>query len=619
MSERQLELLAAALVGAAMLAFATPWWLIALPAAGSMAMWARGPGPARVGAALVLVLAVGSLAHAAEPPEAVPPRAIEGWVVARTDAEHGRHRWSFVLDAWERRWIASVPDTATGREGGSDSAGSAVEAVTAGRRVLVRGRCGTLRARWSWRAARHLAGRCNLTAVEATLPGAWPWRIADAFRSALDQATSGWEPDERALFNGVVVGDDREQSALLRHRFRVSGLAHLLAVSGQNVAFVLLVAAPLLRRPSIRWRWIVAAPLLGWFALLTRLEPSVLRAVAMASVALVAAARGRWATGRRTLAAAVVVMVVIDPMMVWSLGWQLSVAASWSVLVLSRPIARALRGPRWFREVVAVSLAAQLGTAPLLLTAGVAVPLAGLVANVAAVPVAGWLMVWGMTAAPLAGLVGLDGVSWVMWPARLGARWLAAVAGWGADPRWPLLGPPRLLLLVACALPAVLAGWLGSRRSSRCSPTVGMPGVPAAVVVSLIAVVILWPVAEPGEARIEAADGSVLCVADDGATVLVLGSVPDTDAVLRTTSGAAVTSVDAVLVARDNSAVATTLHELRAALRLRWVLGPPGLDLAGVEVVTSGPVGVGGVRLHLGGDPPRWRLVAPDRSVGSAR
>lgn len=616
MSERQLEALALALVGAAMLGLPAPWWAILVVAVVTAVSWSRAPGTGLAGAALVLVMAVGTLARAAEPPPTMPARAVEGWVVARTDAQHDRHRWSFVLDAFGRRFIASLPDSdaENGREGTSP-----IEEVTAGREVLVRGRCGRLDARWSWRAARHLAGRCNLTAIVATRPGALPWRTADAFRAALDHATVGWDSDDRALFNGVVVGDDREQSALLRHRFRVSGLAHLLAVSGQNVAFVLLVAAPLLRRPSVRWRWMVAAPLLGWFALLTRLEPSVLRAVAMASVALVAAARGRWATGRRTLAAAVVVMVLVDPMMVWSLGWQLSVAASWSVLVLSRPISRGLRGPRWCREVVAVSLAAQLGTAPLLLSVGVAVPLAGLVANVVAVPVAGWLMVWGMTAAPLAGLVGLDGTSWVMWPARLATRWLAGVAAWGADPRWPLLGPARLGLLAACASPALLAVYFRSRGAPRTPGGRRSAGVAALGAVGLVGAVVLWPLADPAPMRVDAADGSALCIAADGARVLVLGAVPDTDAVLRATSGAAVTSVDAVAVARDNSAVATTLHEIRSALEVRWVIGPPGLDLAGVKAVDPGQVEVGEVRLLLGDDPPRWTTPAPDGSVGPAR
>lgn len=607
MTERQVELLAAALAAAAIVAFAAPVWVIGGVVITCGVLWLRSSRLTHAGVALLLVLAVGSLARAAEPPARVEARPIDGWVTARTDAEHLGHRWSFVIDAFGTRWVASLPDTVAASE-------RAVETVTAGREVSVRGRCGPSNARWSWRAARHLVGRCNLTAMPATRPGGRHWRTADAFRAVLTRATEGWSRDEQSLFTGVVVGDDREQSALLRHRFRVSGLAHLLAVSGQNVAFVLLVAAPLLRRPSVRWRWALAAPLLGWFALVTRLEPSVLRAVAMASVALVAAARGRWSSGRRTLAAAVVVMVIVDPMLVWSLGWQLSVAASWSVLVLAKPLARHLRGPKWCREILAVSLAAQLGTAPLLVSAGAPVPLAGVVANVAAVPVAGWLMVWGMTVAPAAGLLGLGGETWVMWPARLATRWLAGVAAWGADPRWPLLGRARLWLLLACMVPLFAGVWFGSRsRSPRRRLAYGC------VVGGLAGALALWPLTEPADVNIAAADGSALVIGADGARVLVLSAVPDADAILRTTAGATVTSVDAVVVDRDNSTLATALHQIRSALRVRWVLGPAGLDLTGVDAVPLGPVQVGGVELSLSGDPPRWQILTPDSGAEPAR
>ena len=52
----------------------------------------------------------------------------------------------------------------------------------------------------------------------------------------------------RSLYTGLVIGDDREQPADLADAFRGAGLTHLLAVSGQNVAFALALAGPLLRR-----------------------------------------------------------------------------------------------------------------------------------------------------------------------------------------------------------------------------------------------------------------------------------------------------------------------------------------------------------------------------------
>ena len=75
--------------------------------------------------------------------------------------------------------------------------------------------------------------------------------------------------------------------------FRASGLSHLTAVSGENVAFVLAAASPLLRRLRPWWRWAATLGLIGWFMTLTRFEPSVLRAGVMAMLASSAFVLGR--------------------------------------------------------------------------------------------------------------------------------------------------------------------------------------------------------------------------------------------------------------------------------------------------------------------------------------
>ena len=85
----------------------------------------------------------------------------------------------------------------------------------------------------------------------------------------------------RALLAGLVLGDDRDQPAVLRDAFSAVGLTHLLAVSGQNVAFVLAAAGPLLRRLRLGPRLAAVLVLLAFFALVTRFEPSVLRAAVM--------------------------------------------------------------------------------------------------------------------------------------------------------------------------------------------------------------------------------------------------------------------------------------------------------------------------------------------------
>ena len=69
-------------------------------------------------------------------------------------------------------------------------------------------------------------------------------------------------------------------------------------MSGENLAFALALAGPLLRRLTLRWRFVATVGLVAWFALLTRFEPSVLRASAMAALAATAVVLARPASTR---------------------------------------------------------------------------------------------------------------------------------------------------------------------------------------------------------------------------------------------------------------------------------------------------------------------------------
>ena len=73
-------------------------------------------------------------------------------------------------------------------------------------------------------------------------------------RALIDRGADELPADQAALTRGLVIGDDRDQPPAMVERFRASGLSHLTAVSGQNVAFVLAAAGPLLRRLPVRWR-----------------------------------------------------------------------------------------------------------------------------------------------------------------------------------------------------------------------------------------------------------------------------------------------------------------------------------------------------------------------------
>src|SRR5688572_28338378 len=86
-----------------------------------------------------------------------------------------------------------------------------------------------------WFVARHVAGVLRVHRVDGWRPGDGLSQVANSLRRTLVDGASPLTPRERALYTGVVIGDDREQPADLADAFRGAGLTHLLAVSGQNV------------------------------------------------------------------------------------------------------------------------------------------------------------------------------------------------------------------------------------------------------------------------------------------------------------------------------------------------------------------------------------------------
>ncbi len=291
---------------------------------------------------------------------------------------------------------------------------------------------------------RHVVGRFEAEVVGDVIDGSPLARANNRVRDRLRSvAESTMTTHDAALFTGLVIGDDARQPTWLIDDFRASGLSHLTAVSGQNVAFVLAAALPLLRRLRPCWRWLSTVALIVWFMALTRFEPSVLRAGVMAVLAATAYVRGQQVRPVRILSLAVLGLVVVDPLLVWSVGFWLSVGATLGVCAAGPWLAQRLPGPDWLRLPMAVTLGAQLGVAlPSVLVFG-RLPIVSLPANLAAVPAAGFVMLYGLPAGLLASLLPLELQSVVMLPATLGTRWVSTVAQVAAavepSPTWAAL------------------------------------------------------------------------------------------------------------------------------------------------------------------------------------
>jgi len=236
----------------------------------------------------------------------------------------------------------------------------------------------------------------------------------DVARGRAERALgSGLPPARAALARGMVLGQDERIDPLVKDDFRRSGLAHILAVSGQNVMLLGALALPLLIALGLgsRGRIVGVLVLIGLYVPLAGAGPSLQRAGVMGAAALVALAAGRPASRWYGLLLAAAVTLAANPRVREDPGWQLSFAAVVGILLLAPMIRRPLEGlPRPLAEGIAVTFAATLATAPLLGHHFGSVSLSGLPANVLALPAVAPVMWVGMVQAAVGQLASVPGL-----------------------------------------------------------------------------------------------------------------------------------------------------------------------------------------------------------------
>ena len=229
--------------------------------------------------------------------------------------------------------------------------------------------------------------------------------VADGVRAAIASAlASGVSGERRAVLLGIVLGEDEGLAPSLRDDFRASGLYHLLAVSGQNVALVaggVLLLAWLIGIPRMAGQ-VGALVAIAAYVLAVGAQPSVVRAgVAggLASLAwMCARERDRW----WFLLLGALVLLAWNPYNLLDPGFQLSFAAVVAIFTIVPRLLHWLEGypvPRVASAVLAVSIACGVATAPLLLFQFGSVPAYSVVANAMAAPVVAPLLGLGLLAA----------------------------------------------------------------------------------------------------------------------------------------------------------------------------------------------------------------------------
>lgn len=494
----------------------------------------------------------------------------------------------------------------------------------------------------------------------------------DRIRARAERALgSGMPTREAALARGFVLGEDEQIDPATVEDFRRAGLSHLLAVSGQNVALLALLAMPLLALLGMPLRarllWIVAA--IAIYVPLAGGGPSIVRAGVMGVLTLLATFAGRRASRLYALAIAAIVTLAIDPRIGADIGWQLSFAAVLGILAIAQPLRRAIasrlgagvmRGA--LAEGVAVTVAATLATAPLIAFHFGELSTVSLFANLLALPAVAPAMWLGMLSSIGAQVPGFP----VAAPNAIAApllAYIAAVASWCGQPGWAslevdlgvrgLLASYLALAGIAIALPPLLRrrriAALRHRRSpvdSGCN--VFQPpqsrktlhrywGLSIAGVVLVIAVALMYLGTAAGESSVPPSVGLRIDVLDVGqgdaillrpaaAPPVLIDGGPPGDELAAKLEDAGVDSLGIAFVTHEQSDHAGGIEELlerhfpigrllyaRLGRRLRGEAEAAGAGP--VRVAAGDAIGAGRLRLSVLWPPPELldqRLAGAD-------
>ncbi|MEO5833860.1 MAG: ComEC/Rec2 family competence protein [Nakamurella sp.] len=267
---------------------------------------------------------------------------------------------------------------------------------------------------------------------------AWWQRVGGAFRNDFTAVASTAGGEAAGLLPGIVLGDRTGISPALTQDAKITGLTHLLAVSGSH--FVILCGAVLLvlRRAGPRIAAVGGAVFALALVVVVRPSPSVLRAAVMGGLTLSALLVGRTRSTVPALAAAVIVLLLADPELAEDPGFALSVQATAAIVLVAPRWVAALERRGWptgWASLLAVPAVAQLGTMPVIAGLSGTVSVWALPANILAAFAVPMTLILGAITALLAGWW-VDGAGVVLHAAAPAAEWIAFSAHWVAG--WPL-------------------------------------------------------------------------------------------------------------------------------------------------------------------------------------
>ena len=479
--------------------------------------------------------------------------------------------------------------------------------VAVGRELIVRGGFRALPPYES--AARRRGAHALVDADAVTATGARRGGVAgaiDGIRERADRALErGLPPSLGALARGMVLGEGAALPHDLSDDFQATGLTHVVAASGANVALLAMLALAVATALGVplRPRLGIVLAAIALYVPLAGGGPSIQRAGVMAVAALAATLASTRASRWYALLLAALVTLLANPRAVEDPGWQLSFAAVVALIVLAPTLRRRIgaRMPASLAEIAAVTIAASIGTAPLIALHFDRLSLVSIPVNVVAAPVVP-LVVWTGTVAALVG----QGSPALAAPLMALAAWplafLVAIAHAGAALPHAQVAAPSLEAIVAGSVVTVAVIAASRRRDGgrMLAAALALATLAAGFVLALR---VAPQRAAPAGLVVSALDvgqGDATLIQHDGHAILVDAGPADGPVVGRLRDSG-VRRLDALVVthAQDD-------HEGGAAAVLAAM--PVGLVLDGRDGVASAD----GDRFAAVARRRRIRLVVPD-------
>lgn len=341
-----------------------------------------------------------------------------------------------------------------------------------------------------------------------------------AFKSRAQATIAQLIPEpQAALLTGILLGNDNGLPPDLDEAFRTTGMTHIIAISGFNIAILVAILVRL-AEPFLSKRGAVIFALVGisLYTVLVGADASVVRAALMGSIYLITT---RW-LGRpnftfASLFLAGMVMTLIRPFTLWDVGFQLSFAATLSLMLYADPLTQWTRRrlARWLTrdwvekvmgvlsEAVVLTIAAQILTLPLMIGYFGQLSIISPLANALILPVQPAVMIWG----GLATLVGLvlpalgQLLAWVAWLFLGYTIWLVRLFAAVTGAAVPVTVSAAGVVAIFAAIGALT--WLGQQPAEQRNKiftavrqnitqrlAVGVSGVTAVLVFS-------WGISQP--------------------------------------------------------------------------------------------------------------------------